>query len=147
MVTQIKKRGGQSQPYQSDKITKAVYAAMKAAKDGTKADAEKITRQVNQYLEHEAKSRKNFSPTVEHIQDRVEIALMSSDYLMAAKAFILYRETHRLARQRDIFKKRVNLKPYEYPELAEFVSAIRHSYWAHTEFPIMELEPSSIKIA
>lgn len=134
MITQIKKRGGQSQPYQSDKITKAVYAAMKAAKDGTKADAEKITRQVNQYLEHEAKSRKNFSPTVEHIQDRVEIALMSSDYLMAAKAFILYRETHRLARQRDIFKKRVNLKPYEYPELAEFVSAIRHSYWAHTEF-------------
>lgn len=35
---------------------------------------------------------------------------------------------------RDLFKKRVNLKPYEYPELAEYVSAIRHSYWIHTEF-------------
>lgn len=36
--------------------------------------------------------------------------------------------------QRNIFKKRVNLKPYEYPELMEYVDAIRHSYWLHTEF-------------
>lgn len=35
---------------------------------------------------------------------------------------------------RDIFKKRVNLKPYEYPELLVYVDAIRHSYWVHTEF-------------
>jgi ribonucleoside-diphosphate reductase beta chain len=34
----------------------------------------------------------------------------------------------------DIFVKRVNLKPYEYPELALYVNAIRHSYWIHTEF-------------
>lgn len=36
--------------------------------------------------------------------------------------------------ERDLFQKRVNLKPYEYPELYEYVSAIRHSYWIHTEF-------------
>lgn len=36
--------------------------------------------------------------------------------------------------ERDLFRKRVNLKPYEYPELYEYVSAIRHSYWIHTEF-------------
>ncbi len=35
---------------------------------------------------------------------------------------------------RRIFQKRVNLKPYEYPELLEYVDAIRHSYWVHTEF-------------
>lgn len=34
----------------------------------------------------------------------------------------------------DIFSKRTFLKPYEYPELAEYVDAIRHSYWIHTEF-------------
>ena len=34
----------------------------------------------------------------------------------------------------NIFRKRLNLKPYEYPELAEYVNAIRHSYWIHTEF-------------
>jgi ribonucleoside-diphosphate reductase beta chain len=33
-----------------------------------------------------------------------------------------------------LFRLRQNLKPYEYPELAEYVDAIRHSYWIHTEF-------------
>lgn len=34
----------------------------------------------------------------------------------------------------SIFDKRVNIKPYEYPELLDFKDAIRHSYWLHTEF-------------
>lgn len=34
----------------------------------------------------------------------------------------------------NIFEKRINIKPYEYPELLEFKDAIRHSYWLHTEF-------------
>ena len=35
---------------------------------------------------------------------------------------------------RDIFKKRVNIKPYEYPEMMAFKDAIRFSYWLHTEY-------------
>lgn len=35
---------------------------------------------------------------------------------------------------RDIFLSRNNLKPYEYPELYEYVDSIRHSYWVHSEF-------------
>src|SRR5690606_3245071 len=44
--------------------------------------------------------------------------------------------SNRRAEQRksDIFERRVNLKPYEYPQLYEYVPAIRHSYWIHTEF-------------
>lgn len=34
----------------------------------------------------------------------------------------------------NIFEKRLNIKPYEYPELLQFKDAIRHSYWLHTEF-------------
>lgn len=34
----------------------------------------------------------------------------------------------------SIFEKRLNIKPYEYPELLEFKDAIRHSYWLHSEF-------------
>src|SRR5699024_3944681 len=34
----------------------------------------------------------------------------------------------------DIFKHRLNLKPYEYPELIEYKEAVQHSYWLHTEF-------------
>jgi ribonucleotide reductase beta subunit family protein with ferritin-like domain len=38
--------------------------------------------------------------------------------------------------KRDIFQKRVNFKPFEYPELEQYKNAIRHSYWIHTEFNI-----------
>lgn len=33
-----------------------------------------------------------------------------------------------------IFDKRFELKPYEYPQFTEYVDAVRHSYWVHTEF-------------
>lgn len=33
-----------------------------------------------------------------------------------------------------IFNKRVNFKPFEYPELIEFMKAIRHSYWLEDEW-------------
>lgn len=42
--------------------------------------------------------------------------------------------TNTNTKEKDIFRKRVNLKPYEYGELYEYVEAIRHSYWIHTEF-------------
>ena len=34
----------------------------------------------------------------------------------------------------DIFRKRVNILPYEYPQLLDYKDAIRHSYWIDTEF-------------
>lgn len=37
-------------------------------------------------------------------------------------------------KERTLFKARLNLKPYEYPELEEYKEAIQHSYWLHTEF-------------
>lgn len=45
-------------------------------------------------------------------------------------------KTHTLPLQQTspIFTKRVNIKPYEYPELLKYVDAIRHSYWIHSEF-------------
>ncbi|MES3628825.1 MAG: ribonucleotide-diphosphate reductase subunit beta [Longimonas sp.] len=33
-----------------------------------------------------------------------------------------------------LFQKRVNLKPYQYPHLLKFKTAIRQSYWVHDEF-------------
>ena len=73
-------------------------------------------------------------PEVEDIQNIVEKAIADKGDFEVAKAYILYREERNKERKRDIFKKRVYLKPYEYPELYEYVSAIRHSYWIHTEF-------------
>lgn len=39
-----------------------------------------------------------------------------------------------MTQTKDIFQQRINIKPYEYPELYEYVPAIRNSYWIHTEF-------------
>lgn len=36
--------------------------------------------------------------------------------------------------KRDIFEPRLNLKPYEYPELLDYKDSIYHSFWLHTEF-------------
>lgn len=33
----------------------------------------------------------------------------------------------------DLFKERINFKPYEYPEVMDFIDAINHSYWLHSE--------------
>jgi ribonucleoside-diphosphate reductase beta chain len=47
-----------------------------------------------------------------------------------AREYIVYR----VSNMPDIFRKRTNLKPYEYPQLIEYLDAIRHSYWVHSEF-------------
>lgn len=116
---------------------------MLAVNNGTENDAEAIAQKVVEKLDNRikvllsGKTDKNIPeicPNVEEVQDAVEEILMSSQFLDVAKAYILYRQEHALLRKRDIFKKRINLKPYEYPELYEYVNAIRHSYWIHTEF-------------
>jgi len=38
----------------------------------------------------------------------------------------------------NIFMPRVNILPYEYPQLLEYKDAIRHSYWIDTEFNFTE---------
>jgi len=80
------------------------------------------------------KDEEHYIPTVEAVQDEVENKLMESEFRDAAKAYIVYRNKRAQERQSNIFEKRINLKPYEYPQLYEYVPAIRHSYWIHTEF-------------
>ena len=39
-----------------------------------------------------------------------------------------------MMKKNNIFEKRVNILPYEYPQLLSYKDAIRHSYWIDTEF-------------
>lgn len=135
-ITQVKKRDGSLQEFDAQKITDAIRKAMLAADNGTVDDAKKVTEKVVEKLESQdtETEREDTYPGVEEIQDIVEESLMSSKFHDVAKAYILYRQQRTELRKRDIFKKRINLKPYEYPELYEYVGAIRHSYWIHTEF-------------
>ena len=103
-------------------------------KNGEPKDAELIADRVNNVLLKRKLEIPNYVPNVEEIQDLVEQTLMQSQFLDVAKAYILYRNIQTKKRQRNIFERRMTLKPFEYPELYEYVPAIRHSYWIHTEF-------------
>lgn len=159
-ISYVRKRSGEVHPFEKDKITNAILKAMLSVNHGQEEDAKKVTEKVIKVLEEEkfVCGLDSFCPDVEHIQDLVEEALMSSKFHGVAKAYIIYRKERADERKRDLFKKRISLKPYEYPELYEYVHAIRHSYWIHTEFNFVsdvqdfkvnvnEVEKSAIKNA
>ena len=102
--------------------------------NGTKEDAESdFCKRFTNIIRRKGRDSK-YLPTVEQVQDLVEDKLMESAFHDVAKAYILYRDEQTRNRKTNIFEKRINLKPYEYPALNEYVDAIRHSYWIHSEF-------------
>lgn len=133
-ITHIQKRDESIKKFDKSKIVEALYKAMQAVKNGSRKDAQRIAEEVIQTLEDIKLKDKRYIPSVEGVQNIVEDALMNSEFHDVAKAYIVYRAKQAQDRKRDIFKKRLNLKPYEYPELLEYTDAIRHSYWIHTEF-------------
>ena len=101
---------------------------------GDQQNAEDVALSVYKKLIERKNQVQDYVPTIEEVQDIVETQLMESKFKEVAKAYILYRNKRTQKRQTDIFEKRINLKPYEYPHLYEYVPAIRHSYWIHSEF-------------
>lgn len=146
-IKQIRKRDGTIQSFAIDKVESAVLKALYETQEGDVADAKKVAELTHEKTvamcvraaaarpeDADAKKCVDGYPAVEEVQDLVEQALMELGYFDTAKAYIIYRNERKKLRERDIFKKRTNLKPYEYPELYEYTSSIRHSYWIHTEF-------------
>ncbi|MBS9463393.1 ribonucleotide-diphosphate reductase subunit beta [Flagellimonas sp. 389] len=133
-ITHVIKRDFATRPFQLHKITNAILKAMTAADHGGMDDAGRISHLVYDALLKRKELDKNYVPTVEEVQDFVENKLMESGFFDVAKGYILYRNEQAQKRKSNIFEKRINLKPYEYPALYEYVPAIRHSYWIHTEF-------------
>lgn len=132
-ITQVEKRSGLIVDFDRSRIESAIsraYAATKVLIDIVSLSdlVDGVIRTLeNTYTDGRI-------PQVEEIQNIVEKAIAEKGDFEVAKAYILYREERAKERNRDLFKKRLYLKPYEYPELYEYVSAIRHSYWIHTEF-------------
>lgn len=146
-IKNIRKRDGSVQSFDISKIESAIAKALIETGEGDEVAAKGVALLAHEKVvdmcvaadkakpdEPAAKKCVDGNPAVEEIQDLVEQALMEKDFYDTAKAYIIYRNERKKMRQRDLFKKRVNLKPYEYPELYEYVDAIRHSYWIHTEF-------------
>lgn len=138
-ITQIRKRDGSMVTFTVEKIASAVAKAFSNTGEGTQADADEVAARVYEKTvsmcvqagtaaadDVKAQMCKDGYPTVEEIQDLVEASLMEMDFFETAKEYIIYRAQRKRLRERDIFQKRVNLKPYEYPELAAYVDAVRH---------------------
>lgn len=137
----IKKRDGTLVKFDEKRISDAIEAAFRSTlgiptneilPSSVAKDRDSVMRIVLVLLLKQTSSSEPLE--VEKIQDTAEEALMSGGFHDIAKAFIVYRAERAKERKRDLFKKRITLKPYEYPELLEYVDAIRHSYWIHTEF-------------
>lgn len=126
--SKIKKRNGSLVDFQADKITQAIANAGKETGEFGDKESKELTQQVISRLDELDEL------TVENIQDLVESVLLDSKYKATAKAYIIYRELRSRDRSPNIFERRLNLKPYEYPQLNGYKEAIQHSYWLHTEF-------------
>ena len=96
MFTIILKRSGQKEAFQPKKITDAIFKAAQAVGGDDYSTAENLTEQVVDIL------RLKFGdqcPEVEDIQDIVERVLIKNGHAKTAKAYILYREKRKSARE------------------------------------------------
>jgi len=97
----IVKRNGQIVPFEKEKISFAIFKALRAIGEPNREKAEIIAQQVASKLNFE--KREN-APTVEETQDIVEKTLFDNNEYKAAKAFIIYRYQHQNIREaKEIF--------------------------------------------
>lgn len=126
-VNYVLKRNGSTEIFNKDKITTAVEKAMKSIGIRSKTLGGEVASEVANVLNETATD-----PIIEvdAVHRSVENVIMDMGLHDLAREYILYRHNN----MPSIFRKRTNLKPYEYPQLIEYLEAIRHSYWVHTEF-------------
>ncbi|MHB1213553.1 MAG: ribonucleoside triphosphate reductase [Thiobacillus sp.] len=93
---EVVKRDGQRADFDAGKIRSALLRAGQASGEYGEAEADLLTAQVAKVLIH---SVRNAPPDIERIQDVVEQSLIAANHLATARAYIVYRETHKKLRQ------------------------------------------------
>ncbi len=89
MLDTIRKRDGRTVPFETEKITAAIWKAFEASHSAKPYEtAEEIAMQVVHNLR---RSEDLGVPTVEDVQDMVEAVLIENGFVRTAKSFILYR--------------------------------------------------------
>jgi len=151
MITQIRKRDGHIAAFQPEKITLAIFKAAVAVGGDNWERAESLMRQVSEiadrrYLDGLAE--------VEGIQDIVEKVLIENGHAKTAKAYILYREKRRTAREAsalvgatvDMFSQYLGDRDWQIQENANTQRSINgmnnyireaftKQYWLHEIYP------------
>lgn len=151
MLTQIIKRDGSSVPFKKEKIVLAIFKAANAVGGNDFATSENLADEViqiatQQYPEGVA--------DVEGMQNIVEKVLIEEGHAKTAKAFILYREKRRSAREANaligatinMFSQYLNDTDWQINENANTQKSINglnnyiretftKSYWLHEVYP------------
>ena len=96
MITKIRKRNGEVVDFYQEKITRAIFKAAHACGGEDYKKAEELSDEVVALLE---KNYSDVMPTVEDVQDTVEKVLIENGHAKTAKAYILYREKRKGARE------------------------------------------------
>jgi len=151
MITHIRKREGQVTPFHKEKITWAIFKAATAVGGDDFALAQKLCDQV---VDSANLQIKESTADVEDIQDIVEKVLIKNGYAKTAKAYILYREKRRAARESnaligatiDMFSDYLEDKDWQIKENANTQKSINgmnnyvretftKQYWLHEVYP------------
>jgi len=93
----VRKRDGRLEPFDQERITKAIWKAAKAVGGKNRELAKKLSDQVVTMLLE--RFGEEGVPTVEEIQDLVEKVLIENGHARTAKAYILYRKQHQDLRE------------------------------------------------
>ena len=151
MLTKIRKRSGEVVPFQQEKITRAIFKAATAVGGNNWEMAEELTEQV--ILLAEA-GYADGELDVETVQDLVEKVLIENGHARTSKAYILYREKRRSAREAnaligatiDMFTKYIGDGDWRIKENANAQKSINgmnnyiresftKQYWLHEIYP------------
>ncbi|NLG36717.1 MAG: ribonucleoside triphosphate reductase [Clostridiales bacterium] len=96
MLERIRKRNGSVEAFRSEKITWAIFKAANAVGGDDWSRAEELTRQVVDIAQLQFRDG---IAEVEQLQDIVEKVLIENGHARTAKAYILYREKRKGARE------------------------------------------------
>jgi ribonucleoside-triphosphate reductase len=151
MISQIMKRDGQIVRFQREKIAWAKFKAAQAVGGSDYDISDNLTTQVMDIL---VLRYKNTVPEVEDVQDVVEKVLIDNGHAKTAKAYILYRENRRSARESnaligatiDMFSDYLDDKDWRLNENANtgrsingmnnyIREAFTKQYWLHEVYP------------
>ncbi|KTC88956.1 ribonucleoside-diphosphate reductase subunit alpha [Fluoribacter dumoffii] len=101
------KRNGKVVNYDDTKIKVAITKAFIADEGGTASTSDRIHQQIEELTRQITQVFRRRLPSggavhIEDIQDQVELALMRSGHYKVARAYVLYREEHRKARENEL---------------------------------------------
>lgn len=150
MIESVKKRTGEMVPFEQEKITWAIFKAAEAVGGSDFTLSARLSDEVVRMIGQSGAT----SAYVEDIQDAVEKALIENGHAKTAKAFILYREKRRSARETNaligatiqMFSDYLDDKDWQIQENANTQKSINgmnnyiretftKQYWLHEIYP------------